>query len=317
MGLANFAGKRMTFNKHVRLVVGAELGAVLQRGFTEVIDAAEVPPQLLYVLADGRQLRGAVVDGAWPAPDARFAGEAALDAYALPLLHAFIDERRGRQPDTPQRRFGEELVGGIQPVGSYFDRYLVRMFDGVGTALRRGAGRPPYALGLRTAELDMAASSGAGRRTFEVSSAIYDATLQRDILQAIFTAFETYHAQASDRFGDRNAEQVLASCWDGFRQAVGAVLLRFRPPQLAAEREWIATARWRSPARFDLAGDLLVPALSLRAHSPAARGLPVAHTLVYGGLPQPLAADSLRQFYRFHQLPARVAVAAPDITAWK
>jgi hypothetical protein len=314
LGLANLLGERMTFDKHVRLVMDAELGTVLRRGFTEGIDATGPPPQLLWVLADGQQLRDAVVEGAWPAPDARFAGEAALDAYALPLLHAFIDERRGRQPDTPQRRFGDELMRGIHPVGSYFERYLVRMFDGVGAALEREQGRMPYALGLRTEGLDMAAPAGPGRRTFEVSSAIYDASIQRGILEAIYTAFETWHAQAGERFGHRAAEQVLASCWDAFRHAVGAVLPRFRPPHLAAEREWIANARWRNPAGFGLAGDMLVPALSLRAHSPAARGLPVERALLHAGLPQPLAADSLRQFCRFHKLPARVAVAPSNIT---
>jgi hypothetical protein len=307
----------MRFDKHVRLVVGAELGAVLQRGFTERIDAVEVPPQLLYVLADSQQLRDAVEEGEWPAPDARFAGEAALDAYPLPLLHAFIDERRSRERDTPQGQFGDELVRDLHPVGTQFDRYLVRMFDGAGAALGRSQGRRPYALGLRTAELDMALPRATQRRTFELSSAIYDAAKQRDIMDAIFTCFETYYVQASERFGHRNAEQVLDSCWAGFRQAVGAVLARFRPPQLAAEREWIASARCRLPGRFHLAGNLLVPALSLRSHAPAAPGLPLDHTLVHEALPQPLAADSLRQFYRFHKLPARVAVAAPDITFGK
>jgi hypothetical protein len=306
----------MTFNKHVRLVVSAELGALLQRGFTEGIDAGQAAPRLLYVLADGGQLREAVEDGALPAADARFAGEAALDAYALPLLQAFIDERRGRQRDTPAWRFGEELARGIHPTGSYFERYLVRMFEreGAEAALARREGSPPYALGLRTAGLDVAVRGGPQRRCFEACSAIYEAATQGEILQAIFNAFEAYHTQACDRFGERHAEQVLASCWDGFRQAVGAVLLRFRPSHLRAEREWLAIARWRSPARFQLAGDVLVPALSLRAHPPAARALPIEHTLVHGGLPQPLAADSLRHYYRFHKIPARVGTARPCST---
>jgi len=301
----------MTFNKHVRLVVDAELGAVLRRGFTEDIDAAALPPRLLYVLADAAQLRDAVADGALPAPDARFAGEAALDAYALPLLHAFIDERRRRQPDPRECRFGEALARGIEPAGTYFERYLVRMFAGADAALARHAGRPPYALGLRTGELDMAGRGGPRGRTFDLGSAIYDAAVQRAILEAIFTAFETYHARAGERFGPRNDEQVLASCWDAFRHAVGMVLPRFRPPQLRAEREWLATARWRSPARFLVAGDVLMPALSLRAHSPAARGLPIEHTLLHESLPEPLAAQSLRRFYRFHRIAARVAAGAP------
>jgi hypothetical protein len=304
----------MTFNRHVRLVVGAELGAIVERGFTAAIDAAAPAPPLLYVLADGRQLQEAVADSAWPAPDARFAGEAALGAYALPLLHTFIDERRVRDPATPQGRFGDELGRGIEPAGSYFDRYLVRMFDGVDAALARGEGRTPYALGLRTADLDMAAAGGPGPRTFDLDSAIYDAAVQRDILASIFAAFERYYVEAHERFGPGGADQVLASCWDAFRQAVGAVLPRFRPPHLAAEREWLATARWRKPARFQLADNLLVPALSLRGHAPAARGLPVARTLVHAGLPQPCAADGLREFYRAHRLPARVIVAAPGIT---
>jgi hypothetical protein len=301
----------MTFNKHVRLVVGAELSAVLQRGFTEAIDATAVPPLLLYVLADCQELRDAVEDGTWPALNARFSGEAAFDAYALPLLHSFINERRSRDLGTLECRFGDELMRDLHPVGSHFDRYVVRMFEGVGAALDRSKGRRPYALGLRTAELDMALANGTEHRTFEVSSAIYDAAIQRNIMEAIFTSFETYYAQASKRFGHRNAEQVLASCWDGFRQAVGAVLPRFRPPHLSPEREWIAAARWRNPARFQLADGLLVPALSLRGHARAARGLPLERTVVHDALPQPLAADSLRQFYRFHKVPARVVVAAP------
>jgi hypothetical protein len=294
----------MTFSKHVRLVAGAELGAVLQRGFTEAIDAAAVLPRLLYVLADGQELRDAVENGAWPAPDARFSGEAALDAYALPLLHTFIDERRSREPDTTACRFGDALARGLQPAGTYFDRYIVRMFDGVDAALGRSQGRRPYALGLRTAELDMALAKGAGNRTFEAGSVIYDAAMQRTVMDAIFTSFEAWYVQAAERFGHRHDEQVLDACCDAFRQAVGAVLPRFRPPHLAPEREWIATARWRSPARFQLAGDLLVPALSLRGEAPAARGLPLERTVMHDALPQPLAADGLRQFYRFHNLPA-------------
>lgn len=302
----------MAFSKHVRLVMGAELDAALQRGFLDGPDGAEVPPQLLYVLADGEQLRDAVENGAWPAPDARFAGLGALDAYALPLLHAFIEGRRGREPDTPQSRFGDELARGVHPVGSHFERYVVRMFEGPGAALGNSQGRRPYALGLCTADLDVAhpcASKPSGPRAFTLMRAIYDVGIQRAVMDAIFTFFETYYADAGPRFGQQHAEQVRDSCWDGFRQAVGAVLPRFRPPQLCAEREWIACARWQPPTRFQLAGNLMVPTLSLRPKAPGARGLPIAHALLDDGLPQPMAADSLREFFRFHELRARVAVA--------
>lgn len=138
-----FRGTPMRFNKHVRLVVGAELGAVLQRGFREAIDADAVPPRLLYVLANGQEVRDAVEDGSWPAPDSRFAGEAALDAYALPLLRGFIDERRSRVADTPEYGFGNALARDLHPVGQYFDRYIVRLFDGADAALgRSGEGGP-------------------------------------------------------------------------------------------------------------------------------------------------------------------------------
>ncbi|QNA89289.1 hypothetical protein G4G28_13935 [Massilia sp. Dwa41.01b] len=300
----------MTFNKHVRGVVGTELGAIQQRGFTGALDARPAP-RLLYLLADGPQLHEAVADGALPAQDSRFAGEAALDAYALPLLTAFIDERRVRRPAAPEYRFGEALAEGIEAAGSYFERYLVRLFEGADAALERHEGRLPYALGLRTAELDMAVHGGP-QRSFLLASAIYDPASQRAILGAIFTAFETYQAAAGERFGEQNVGQVLASCWDGFRQAVAMVLPRFRPPQLHAEREWVALARWRSPTRFQLVGDLLVPALSPGAHAPAGRGLPLERTLVHGGVPQALAAEGLRQFYRLHGLPARV-LAAPGM----
>ncbi|MGJ7917787.1 hypothetical protein ACI48D_20200 [Massilia sp. LXY-6] len=302
----------MVFNKHVRLVVAAELGAALQRGFLDGIDQAAVPPQLLYVLANGEQLRDAVENGAWPAPDVRFAGLAALDAYALPLLDAFIDERRSREPGTPQCRFGDELANGLHPVGSHFERYVVRMFDGVGAALSHGEGRGPYAVGLRTPDLDVedpSTSRSAGRRGFTLLGAIYDAATQRAVMDAIFTFFESFYVHACERFGQQPAQQVLDSCWDGFRQAVGMVLPRFRPPQLCAEREWIACARWQAPTRFQLAGNLMVPALSLRARAPAAGRLPIGHVLLDTGLPQPLAANSLREFFRFHKLHARVTVA--------
>jgi hypothetical protein len=200
----------------------------------------------------------------------------------------------------------------VHPVGSHFERYVVRMFEGAGAALGHSQGRRPYAVGLRTADLDVehhSASGSAGRRTFALMSAIYDAGIQCAVIGAIFTFFETYYVHAGERFGQQHAQQVLDSCWDGFRQAVGAVLPRFRPPQLCAEREWIACARWQAPTRFQLAGNLMVPALSLRGRAPAVRGLPVEHALLDDGLPQPLAADSLREFFRFHKLPARVAVA--------
>ena len=145
-------------------------------------------------------------------------------AYALPLLRSFIGERRCRALDTPECRFGEELMRDLHPVDSHFDRYIVRMFDDAGAALGRNHGDRPYALGLRAAKLDMALANGAEHRTFEVSSAIYDVAIQRAIMEAIFTALETYYAQASQRFGRQNVEQVLASCWDRFRQALGAVL---------------------------------------------------------------------------------------------
>ncbi|QNB00192.1 hypothetical protein [Massilia sp. Se16.2.3] len=47
--LADFAGELMTFNKHVRGVVGTELGAIQQRGFTGALDARPAP-RLLYLL---------------------------------------------------------------------------------------------------------------------------------------------------------------------------------------------------------------------------------------------------------------------------
>jgi len=308
-------GRPMTFDKHVRLVVGAELGAVLQRGFTEAIDAAAVPPRLLYVLANGQEVRDAVEDGSWPAPDSRFAGEAALDAYALPLLRCFIDERRSRVADTAEYGFGNALARDLHPVGQYFDRYIVRLFDGADAALGRSGACRPYALGLRTAELDVAPATETKKRRFEIGRVIYDLDTQRAIMDAIFTAFETCYVQATRRFGQGNAEQVLDSCWDAFRQAVGAVLPRFRSPRLDAEREWIATARWQSPARFQLAGDLLVPALSLQGQSSRARRLPVERTVVHDALPHPLAADSLRRFYRFHTLPSLVVRRAAEVEA--
>lgn len=311
----------MSLNQHVRLVADAELGAIVQGALAEAVDAPQAVPRLLHVLADGRQLREAFETGTWPAPDARHAGEAALGAYALPLLHAFLDERSARRPGRPASPFGEELGRGIDPQGSHFERYLVRMYEGPGVAaaLERSRGRAAYAPGLRTAELDIAVPGDGGRRSFELASAVYDAARQRAMLERIFSAIDTWHGQACMRFGPRGAEQVLASCREAFRRALGAVLPRFRPPQLAAEREWLASARWRRPTRFELAGELLVPALSLRARAAAKSGwgLPVERTLVHAGLPQPLAADGLRYFHRFHALPARVAVAAPGITAGK
>lgn len=251
------------------------------------------------------------MDGSWPAPGAHFSGEAAPEAYALPMLQSFIRERRSRDPGMPECCFGDEIERDLHPVGSHFDRYVVRMFEGVGAALDRSRGRRPYALCLRTAGLDMAPANETARRTFEVSSAIYDTAIQRSILEEIFTAFETYYAEATRRFGSQNAGQVLASCWDGFRQAVGEVLPRFRPPHLGDEREWIAVARWQNPARFQVEDDLLVPALSLRSHARAARGLPLERTVIHGILPQPHAADSLRQFYRFYRVRACVVAATP------
>jgi hypothetical protein len=80
---------------------------------------------------------------------------------------------------------------------------------------------------------------------------------------------------------------------------------------LSAEREWIAVARWQNPARFQLMDGLLVPALSLRSHARAARGLSLERTVVHDTLlQQQLTADSLRQFYRFHKVRACVVVAA-------
>lgn len=61
---APLAGARMAFRKHVRLVVGREMGAALQRGFLDGLNQAAAAPQLLYVLGDSERLRDAVESGA-------------------------------------------------------------------------------------------------------------------------------------------------------------------------------------------------------------------------------------------------------------
>jgi hypothetical protein len=43
--------------------------------------------------------------------------------------------------------------------------------------------------------------------------------------------------------------------------------------------------------------------------------LPVERTVVHDALPHPLAADSLRQFYRFHALPSLVVRRAAEVEA--
>lgn len=296
------------FNKHVRLVVGSELTTMLQ---TDFAGGAAAVPDLLYALCDAQELQAAVQAQAWPAADARFAGAAALDAYAAPFAIACFTRRlRGAQGRLEQE-FAAELIRNFAPWGSQFDHYLARLYANGEQALAAAPDARAYALGLKTKELGMSAPGQLPRRAFAAHAAIYDAKLQREVLDRIYDCFLHYYDQAVGRFGARNKEDVLASCWGAARQAAGRVLPRLRNPEFAAQQEWVALAPLSPPAGFTVSGNMFVPWLALRSNRRGRHPLPLEQVLVHPARLEPAAATGLRAFLRASALPSRVLDAGP------
>lgn len=291
------------FNQHVRLVVGSELTTLLQTEFAG--DGAAVPA-LLYALCDAQELQSAVQAQAWPAVDSRFAGAAALDAYAAPFAVACFTRRLRDARGSLQREFAAELIRNFTPCGSQFDHYIARLYANGEQALAAAPDARAYAVGLKTRELGMSAPGQLPRRAFAVHAAIYDANAQREVLDRIYDCFLGYYEQAVDRFGAHNREDVLASCWGAVRHAAGRVLPRLRNPDLAGQQEWVALAPLLPPAGFTVSGNMFVPWLALRSNRRGRHPLPLEQVLVHPGRLGPAAATGLRAFLRASALPSRV-----------
>lgn len=292
------------FSKHVRLVVGAELTALLQTDFAG--DGGAALPGLLYLLCDGPGLQSAVQAQAWPAVDARFAGAASPDAYAVPFVRAYFDERLRTAEAPAQREFAGELIANFTPCGSQFDHYIARLYADGKTALADGRDGCVYAVGMRTNELSLSAAGQLPRRTLSAFAAIYDRHAQRAALGRMYDCFLGYYEQSVDRFGAHNRDDVLASCWGALRQAAGRLMPRLRDPALASHEEWVATAPLRQALGFAVSGDLLVPSIFLRSRVRGVHPLPFEQVLVHPELGDTPAAAGLRAFLRANRLPSRV-----------
>ncbi|NML59886.1 hypothetical protein HHL21_02065 [Massilia sp. RP-1-19] len=288
----------------MRLVVGAELTALLQTDFAG--DGAAVPPALLYRLCDAPGLQAAVQAQAWPAVDARFAGAASPDAYAVPFARSYIDERLRSAENPAQREFAGELIRNFTPCGSQFDHYLARLYANGEAALGDASDGSVYAVGMRTNDLNLSAPGQLPRRAFRAQAAIYDGQAQRAALDRIYDCFLGYYEQSAERFGAHNNDDVLPSCWGALRQATGRLLPRLRDPGLASQREWVAVAPLRPPAGFAVSGNVLVPSIPLRSHLRGAHPLPFEQVLVHPALSGIAADVGLRAFLRAKTLPSRV-----------
>lgn len=291
------------FSKHVRLVVGSELTGLSQTDFAG--DVAAVPA-LLYALCDAHGLQSAVQAQALPAVDARFAGTAALDAYAVPFATDYFTRRLREAESTAQREFAAELIRNFTPCGSQFDHYIARLYANGEQALADAPDGCVYAVALKANELNMAAPGQAARRVFTTHAAIYDAQTQQAILERIYNCFLAYYEQSADRFGVHNMDDILPSCWGALRQAVGRVLPRLRNPRYARQQEWVAVAPLLPPAGFTVSGNMLVPWIPLRSQRRGGHPLPLEQVLVDPLRADPIASVGLRAFLRAKALPSRV-----------
>jgi hypothetical protein len=288
------------FNKHVITVVRDELGALTKQHAPSWQPVAEDLPALLYFPADAARLQSTVMDGVLRAPHSRFAGEAALDAYALPLVGHFLEERLAKAPDRTRREFAGEVIRNLNPVGTRFDRYIARFFECPALLAERDDEHHGYAVGVRTGAMDMAPAGTCTKRAYVVHKAIYSVKEQRRLLGAIYRLYEQYYCQALDRFGEHNKDDILPFCWDRFRACVSEPLLQFRDPSLAALKEWIAIAPYQPPTGFVVTENILTPWLALgdNREKTGINSLPLESIVLSRFLPGAIAKQSTRDFLR-------------------
>ena len=136
---------------------------------------------------------------------------------------------------------------------------------------------PAFAVAIRCPDLPWSAS-GEPSASVLLQPAISSETIQARMIEALYTRYERYFLHCVDRFGDRNARELMMRCLDALRRELGALLMRFRKPVAVADEEWIAIAlgqasRSEDTVYVDVVDGQFAPSvmISLCTHAPGQR----------------------------------------------
>lgn len=260
-------------NKHVSLVVRSELASILKDHAQT--PAVAIPPALHYPA--NVETLGVILDGGvLPALQGTHAGDAALGAYALPLVRSWLAAKQWAASTAPSKAFADAIADNLHPIGSYFERYIARFFEDAASALAC----PGVIAAVAVHGADLLRATKARTTFFTFHSTIYEADRQQSLLDASYDRFEQYYLAALDRFGPKHSDTILPSCCNALRAELGSFMQRLRDPRRANEREWLALARSRKPDGHVLVGSLHVPWLGIdRQRTGRASG---PRTVVYG-----------------------------------
>lgn len=243
-----------TINHDFDEFVHAELACMRSAHDTYWHDGPVVPTCLFYPV-DAAGLDVAVRSRTLPAHDWRLGHDPSLVRYGVELVEAFLAARQAISTTPLREQFCRATRTNFNPRGTHFDGFIARLFEDGGACA--AASHPGYALGVRVAGLPV-----------RLGQALYAPAHQLSIVASIYQACEDYFVYAVERFGEHYCMDLLTPCWDTFRHVIGPLLFRFRPPALAAEREWIALALalpqpGKDPVIFTIADNRLVPGVAL------------------------------------------------------
>jgi hypothetical protein len=260
-----------------------------------------------------------VRSGALRAIDWRLGWDGSLVGYGVELILSLLQTQSDLSGEGLRRRFRDHVLTHFNPRGTHFDGFVARLFDIGGADAHCTVGG--YALGLSSATLPVQPHAGGPPGGMRLHSTIYAIERQCAIVQTLYRRYEDYLFRAVERFGERHIDDFMSACTDQFRHDIGYLVMRFRGPAAAHEREWIAivlASAYRKPGqdadpvRFDILNNRLVPVVALDIAEPGADGRrrPAVEVIAIGvSLPAESTREALKAYLRRHGLPG-IAVTA-------
>jgi hypothetical protein len=282
--------------------------------------AVEPPvPQRLFQPADAAGVETLVRSRTLRALDWRLGWGDALSGYGVELVEDFLHQRQAATTDPLQEQFRRATLTNFNPSGSHFDGFVARLYECVEPPLP--APFPGYALGFSCVDLPVPTSAGAAGASMRLLAAIYEREQQLAIVQTLYQMCEDYFVSAVHRFGEHNSAELMTPCWDKFRQAVGAFMMRFRAPASCHEREWIALALARphlaeDPIVFEPVDNRLVPLVQIDIGGLPASGRrtqPLDVIAIGAALPFESTREALAAFLRSNRMHGVAVVRTSSI----
>ena len=280
---------------------------------SDVVLISELPVRL-YHLVDAVELDALLRTGVMQAWHSRLAAHVAVAPYGVSFVTQWLQQQSDRKPAGLQRIFLDAVIQGLNPCGTYFDCFLTRLYA---IAIQPGltTSKTTFSVGLRCAHLPCTTGLADSRATMLLQSAIYDEVIQRAIVDALFNRYAAYFGSTVERFGQTNATDLLLRCVDSLRRDLGAVMVRFRQPELRTQHEWLAIALCAhghrdKDIRFDVVHGQFAPSVSVdicddTGRQPACLAIdeiainsPIPFALCQENLLARLRAPSARQFTR-------------------